>query len=243
MLERNTRASLGLGIGILGCLFALPNFECRGGVFALFDYGFHHNGNIIGYGEALPSGGSFDTVTGLGSVIFDVTAPGSHSVLLFLDHEFSEATNTSYNELGEVSSTSPPAGLSWEIDEPGYLFGDIFDHFLFNALDNTVGTTSPEDVSMSLGWDFEVVDGQRARVRFDVSASDPQGFNLSHFDPDSGERIYFTSSLLITAVPEWNGQVLVTGIALGGLAWIRRKRKAPSRAANPETHTGKEVLP
>ena len=67
--------------------------------------------------------------------------------IVFLDADIDRATNTFFNEYGEfVSLALPPgapagaiAATSWEIDEPGFLFGNIAPHVLTGTLDNTNG--------------------------------------------------------------------------------------------------------
>ena len=66
----------------------------------------------------------FDYTTGLGTLELTLNGVGAHSVDLFLDHEIDEPINTFFNEYG-MGGTAV-AGQSWEIDEPGALFGDIF---------------------------------------------------------------------------------------------------------------------
>ena len=79
-------------------------------------------------------------------------APALHNILVFLDIEIDELVNTFFNEFGSVVG-APGAGLSWEIDEPGYVFGDIYTNFVAGALDGTNGVPSgsPDDVSFALG--------------------------------------------------------------------------------------------
>lgn len=220
---QRVRIAVRIGAGLLGLL---TSASCLGaGDIVLFDYGLNRDGGITSDPSPLPSASGFNTSTGLGSFELTFADPGSHSVLFFVDHEMSEGPNSTFNELGGVSAVNPPEGLRWEVDEPGYTFGDIFDHFLFDALDNTIGTTDPEDVSMALGWRFDVGPGEKGVVRFSVSELEPAGFYLTHFDPDSGERIYFNSALEIGVVPELGSQALVVGLGLLGMAWVRSRSR------------------
>ena len=106
----------------------------------------------------------FNTTTGLGSISVTITGAGAHKSYLFLDHELSSGINTFFNETGATKAGPVPAGLSFEIDEPGWADapdgpGDIFDNFAAQTLDNgvfKVGAAtlpSPNDVSMAFGWD------------------------------------------------------------------------------------------
>lgn len=196
---------------------------------ALFDYAFIRDSIVEVAPTPLPVGSLFDTSTGLGHVQMTFAGEGPHSALLFVDHEFSEADNTFFNELGSVSGAPVPVGLSWEIDEPGFSFGDIYDNFLAESLDNSIGTSSPEDVSMALGWNFILAAGETATVHFLLGSTPPSGFYLRHSDPDSGEAIYFSTSLSVTPpvgpVPE--GRTVVAGLVSLGLmlTTFRRQRR------------------
>ena len=173
----------------------------------------------------------FDTGTGLGSITVTYGAPGSYKSGLFVDHEIDESINTFFNEFGAVSGT-PDAALSWEIDEPGYDFGDIFANFNAGTLDNTnaISANAVNDVSMALMWGFDLDPGYSASVLFKISTVAPTGgFYLSQTDPDSQATIYFTSDLGIRpndnggAVPE-PSTILLLGAGLAGLGIFGRKR-------------------
>jgi hypothetical protein len=176
-------------------------------------------GNINGP-EDLPSfidTSGFDFTVGLGSISITLAGPGSHSVVMFVDHDIDKALNGSDNETGTAVNLSAATGQSWEIDEPGFgslqdgsagfpYFGDIFDNFLFNALDNQLffdafddqTLTPPDEVSMAMGWDFELLAGETARITLTLSdVTVPSGFHLKHSDPDSAVDIYFSNSLNI----------------------------------------------
>jgi len=77
-------------------------------------------GGIAGVGDS-----GFNYTTGLGVLSITLTGSGAHYVGLFVDHEIDEPLNTFFNENGNVGGTGA-AGQSWEIDEPGYVFGNIF---------------------------------------------------------------------------------------------------------------------
>lgn len=178
--------------------------------------------------SSIPSGSSFNPSTGLGSLLLTFSGPGTHSGLLYVDHELSEADNGFENELGSTSG-SPASGQSWETDEPGFSSqpGDIFDNFLAGTLDGAVGKSSPDDVAMALGWEFILQPGELARLTFLLSTDRPSGgFYLRQHDPDSGDDVYFTSSLSIrpTGVPDSDAGVPL--MALGAIvlsALVRRR--------------------
>jgi hypothetical protein len=201
----------------------------------LFDWAFNINGTLTVPGDLLPSeidASGFDFDTGLGTVKVRIGTPGSHFVGMFVDHELSQALNTYFNESGEAVGT-PAVGQSWEIDEPGYINGDIYENLQGSLLDNAIGTsiygntTFPDDVSMALAWNFVVPDlggGEWAEVVFHLGTAVPLGsFYLRHFDPDSGENVYFSSDLSVVPLP---GAALLASFGLGSAGWcLRRCRK------------------
>jgi len=156
------------------------------------------------------------------------TTAGSHFYILFVDPDIDQAINTYFNEYGAAHGTLA-AGQSWEIDEPGYVYGDSYANFLAGALDdsNGVPSTSPDDVSMALGWDFILAPGQTADLYFTLTEIAPSsGFYLTQTDPDSNATLYFWSTLTIQGgaqVPEPSSVVLLAS-GLAGLA-LARKRK------------------
>jgi len=197
---------------------------------ALYDWAVNIDGTVseIGLGgDPVPAEvdvSLFDVFTGLGTITVTLGA-GTHSVDLFVDHELSESINTYYNETGAAFG-APAAGQSWEIDEPGWVNGDIYENFKVSALDGGVGTSIygdtvfPDDVSMAMGWDFT---GPGATINFYLSNVAPAtGFYLGHFDPDSQESVYFSSDLTIVPVP---GAVLLGGIGLAFAGWLGKRRK------------------
>jgi hypothetical protein len=82
---------------------------------------------------------------------------------------------------------SDPAPDSWEIDEPGFVFGNIYSNLANGSLDNSAGVTadSPEDVALALGFDLGTV-GPADTVKIEILLSDTQKslspFKLSHHD-------------------------------------------------------------
>jgi hypothetical protein len=198
----------------------------------LAEYGFNLNGAITTPSDALPgyiNDSGFNWTTGLGNITATVTGAGNYSFIAYFDHEIDEATTTVFNEYG-VGGT-PVAGQSWEIDEPGWTYGDIYDNFLAGSLDNTNGVpfSSPDDVSMALGYNFTLTAGQTATIAFYLNTTAPtSGFYLQQTDPDSGVNIYFSSNLNITggntSVPEPSMLMLMlSGLGFVGVAARFRK--------------------
>ncbi len=125
----------------------------------------------------------------------------------FLDASIDEPANTYFNETGDASGFSVGSGSadsiadSWEIDEPGYLFGDIYKNIGAGALDNSNGITAPDDVSMALGFQIdELLMGEVLTLVFDISTIDNGG--LFHSDPDSRFGFYFNGEVHKATVPE-----------------------------------------
>lgn len=205
----------------------------------LVDYAFNIDGVISEplLGDPVPyeadiSG--FDETTGLGSLQVTINGAGLHYVGLFVDHEIDEPVNTYFNEFGAASGL-PAAGQTWEIDEPGYVFGDIRTdgvdpgNFESNALDNNNGVPfgSEDDVAMALAWDFTLGAGEIAMIDYVLGPAVPFGFHLIHTDPDSNASFHFSSELTIAGgpapVPE-PGTILLMSTGLGGLIGLGQRR-------------------
>jgi len=155
-----------------------------------------------------------------------INSPGSHYIAAFVDPEIDEADNTFFNESGFVSG-APAAGQTWEIDEPGWVFGDIYDNFLAGTLDNT-NSIAGDDVSMALGWSFVLTPTEVAHISFTLAQTAPAGgFYLIQSDPDSQANLYFSSGLNIrdgqNQVPEPSTIVLLlSGLAVAAAARFRK---------------------
>ncbi len=199
---------------------------------ALMDWGIQIDGatSIDSFGDPIPSSvdtSGFDFISGLGTIDVTLTGVGGHSVDLWVDHEIDESLNSFFNEAGSVVGTAA-SGQSWEVDEPGFAFGDIFDNLFNSTLDDTA-FGGVDDISMALGWDFTLAAGEQALVRFILSDTAlPTGFHLEHYDQDSDKTIYFSSSLsivpFVTGVPEpavW--MLLLAGLV--GICAGRRYRR------------------
>ena len=217
---------------LLAAAVALAGTQAHAAAITLFDHALAIDGTLIGPSDALPlnvSMAGFDKARGVGSITITMSGTGAHSVGLFVDHEIDEETNTFFNESGSASGAAA-AGQSWEIDEPGWVFGDIYANFAAGALDgsNGVPAGSEDDVSMALAWNFLLAGDEQATIRFLVSELQPaSGFYLSQHDPESNVSLFFSSTLHIVQggepVPEPAGTALV-GLGLLALLWQRRRR-------------------
>lgn len=148
----------------------------------------------------------------------------------FLDAEIDEPINTFFNEYGDSSDLVLGSGASdgladsWEIDEPGFSFGNIYTNLLAGSLDNTnsVPSSSVDDVSLALGFNLGAIGaGDTLTFMFDIS--DINNGGLRHGDSQSDDTFWFNGFLL--AVPEPETFFLVA-IGLLGLAFQQRKAKA-----------------
>lgn len=221
-------------------LIAVPLILCSQLVDAantnLFDWGFNIDSAVsIGYdGDPVPNSinsADFDFNTGLGTLSISINDTGAHSFHAFFDHEIDEGTNGFYNEIGSTLG-NVVTGQSWEIDEPGFISGDIFDNFNSGSLDNSIGVTVVDDVSMSLGWDFALEIGEIATISLLLSETDiDSGFRLQHNDPDSQASVFFSSTLNIEdnqqTIPEPSGIWLIGSglISIVSRFSLRRQRK------------------
>ncbi len=180
----------------------------------LEDWAFFIDGDIYeAYGgDTMPATGSLDG-SGLGTLSWSTNQTGLHTFIGFFDFEIDEDINTFFNEYGAASGTLD-AGQSWEIDEPGWVFGDIYDHatdpFSYGGLDNSnnVPESAKDDVSFALGWDFFLNAGQSATIELILSQAAPlSGFYLEHNDSESSESVFYYGDLDIkgggaTPIPE-----------------------------------------
>lgn len=126
----------------------------------MFDYSYNIDGALTqgAFGDPTPAevdDTAFDYHTGLGQIDIEIVSLGLHSVLAFFDHEIDESINTFFNEY-VPGDNALAAGQTAEVDEPGYVFGDIYDNFLDNTLCNCTDVTAgaPDDVSMGYGFGF-----------------------------------------------------------------------------------------
>lgn len=155
---------------------------------------------------------------------------------VFLDADIDRDTNSFFNEYGEFVSLALPvfapvgalAATSWEIDEPGLVFGDILLNLENGALDgsNGVPSSAPDDVSLALGFSIgSLAPTATLHTVFSISREDIGG--LRQIDPDSGFDFYLNGYALVQegippdAVPEPSTALLLAA----GLALIWKVRR------------------
>jgi hypothetical protein len=192
----------------------------------LFDWAFNLNGLVYIQGDTLPGAlnvSGFDFGTGLGTLTWTTNKGGANNLIAFFDHEIDEKINTFFNEYGATTGAAA-TGQSWQIDDP--FNGSIYANALAGTLNNgnSVPNSDPNDVSMAIGWDFALAAGETATISLSLSKAAPgDGFFLQQTDPDSGANIFFSSSLVINAVPV-PGAVYLMGSGLGLLLGFGRKK-------------------
>jgi hypothetical protein len=173
----------------------------------------------------------------LGIFTWTITNTGTEAITgmntsVFWDAELSQLDNSFTNESAEYVGATE--ATSWEIDEPGYVSGDIID----NLLDTGVGDNQnalegvEEDVSFSLGFFLEELNiGEFFQLTFEVSEVDIGG--IRHFDETSNEEYFFNGFLTYVSnvdvaapqeVPEPATFVL---FLFGLIALFRARRIAP----------------
>ncbi|MGJ5818432.1 hypothetical protein [Paludibaculum fermentans] len=163
-------------------------------------------------------------------------------LIAFVDLDVDRDLNGYANEYGVFTSLSLPPGTpasaiaatSWEIDEPGFLFGNIYQHLVAGALDNTnsVPASTPDDVSMALGFPLgDIKAGATVTLVLRTSRIDIGG--LRQVDPDSNVSTWLNGYATFGAagtqdphLPETPAPpsliLVITGLA-GGAAYRWRK--------------------
>ncbi len=214
---------------ILSFALYIPFILPANAVIILAESLYNIDGVVFDSSNPSPMTGALDS-NGLGSLSYNFTTAGTHSITAFFDYEIDQSTNIFFNEYGATTGTAA-AGQSWEIDEPGFVFGDIYDNVLAGSLDNSnqVTINSVEDTSFALGWDFTLADGETGLVSFnlvDILPSVLPDFYLTHADEESPDTIFAWSTLDITSdsinVPE-PGTLFLMGFGLVCVGLFRKK--------------------
>ena len=171
------------------------------------------------------------SLVGTGSVLLtweieNRTATSSDLAFLSLfDAEIAEPGNTFFNEHASVEGAASP-GQDFEIDEPGFSFGDLYTNFLSGRLDgtNAVPASRPEDVALALSFEISALaPGEIARFELLISESGDalEGLRLVHRDPGNPTVITFSGRASILPIPEPGTAVLLAS----GLAALAARRR------------------
>ena len=152
----------------------------------------------------------------------------------YVDSEIDVPTNDYFNEYATTSGTlGAGAGDdrpdSFEIDEPGFVFGDIYDNLRIGSLDNTnaVDDSFPDDVSMALGFNVGNLKHQQVATFSILLSEDGESlssFFIQHLDSDAASPDSFTFSgtaAITSSVPE-PSSILTFGML--SLVLLRRNR-------------------
>jgi len=182
------------------------------------DITFSNSLNLDNFGNV-----SWQVSNNSGSDLTDV------SFFAFLDADIDDSINTYFNESGALVSVagagaSDTAADFWEIDEPGFFFGDIFDNLLAGSLDNfnNVPAGLEDDVSLALGFEVgTLLAGQSLLASLEISLDNIGG--LSHTDPNSNTTFFFNGTVAsqdVNSIPE--PEVLILFLTGLGSLLIRR---------------------
>ena len=158
---------------------------------------------------------------------------------VFLDADLDRGVNTFFNEYGEFVDLSLPASApggaigatSWQIDEPGFVFGTILNDLAAGSLQNAnfVSSATPDDVSLALGFVIgSLAPGQTANLTLRLSLTSIGG--LQQFDPDSNNGFFLNGYATVGAttepppsgVPE-PGSLALCAAGVGALLLLRKR--------------------
>ena len=206
-----------LQIGAGGSVYELDSF------LALAD--FDLNGGQAGTAaelsdQSLPAGLTFSFSAALSNetdlvltYVFANQSSGSFTNLRFsvlLDAEIDQEANTFFNEFGRVTGTlgigpGDTAPDMWQVDEPGFGGGTLFNNLFSGALNNSnsIPGSAPDDVAFGLGVFLgDLSPGQSAAVSVMISeASHYLGtFALQQLDADTNSSTTITLSAIVSTL-------------------------------------------
>ncbi len=142
--------------------------------------------------------------------------------LSFVDAEIDAGINTYFNEYAQTAG-SLAAGQGFEVDEPGFTFGDIFGNLLLSRLDgsNAVPAGAPEDVAVALSFSLGTLGPGATRI-VDIQLSEDGdaigSFAIHHLDmdPASGTSITYSGAVVPEPSSAWLALAGMTALAAAG---------------------------
>jgi hypothetical protein len=137
------------------------------------------------------------------------TAMAGVRLLAFVDLDIDRLTNGFANEYGAFISLATPPGApagaigatAWEIDEPGFLFGNILTNAAAGTLDNfnAIPSGAPDDVSFALQFPVgDLAPGQLFSAQSRVDAGNIGG--LQQVDRTTNTTVYLNGFAAKAAV-------------------------------------------
>jgi hypothetical protein len=163
--------------------------------------------------------------------------------MVLLDAEVgSELFTDEFGSVSGILGTGPGDSLpdSWEIDEPSFVSGDIWQHLNNGILDNTnaVPASSPEDVSIALGFDLGTLNPNDTAIVSlivsDIGKSIPSLFVLKHHDTVLSDSLTLSGQAITPAT-------LRAGLGVaGGLQ--SKDNIMPIKSISPSSETTRSFL-
>ena len=238
-----------IGVLAVSLLMSLPASAAP--VVELFEWSFNvTKDGTTNFYDCVPSAGGcpvFQFVPpqfgAQGTLQATFTGAGNYVFAAFYDYELYDVAvdgGSFTNEYGQVAG-APGAGVSWEIDEPGYVFGDIFSHVSATppGLDNTNAINlgafpNGDDVSFAMARAFVLAANEEAILQITISETAPGGFYLQQSDLSTSQNLYFYTAMQIRDIggepeipePATYISFLIGAAALIGIHLGRRFKQA-----------------
>lgn len=197
----------------------------------------------------------YSTSTGIGNLQFTFHAQSdaieTYSIKSFFDLDIDDF-DYDYESVILFNLDAVDEGLTWEVDEPAYEFGDIifndaenwmhdYGNFEHGSFDNSVFNILPDenvsvfeskiqsDVSVGFGWNFTLGADQSAVISYSISETAPaNGFFIEHFNTENETtpHLFYSTSISYTRVSEPGTlSMLLLGILLLNATMVKRKSR------------------
>lgn len=152
----------------------------------------------------------------------------------FVDAEIAEPVNSFFNEYATTAGSLAP-GQGFEVDEPGFAFGDIFQHVQAGALDDTNAlpdAANADDVSIAMSWELGSIGAGETRAIEVLLSEDGDSIGTFSVTQRDGGRNASPTRLTMSGrpaspaapIPEPRGALLFSVGALFVLARTRAAR-------------------